>query len=183
MKRVVAMALALLLSVSMGLCAFAAGSVTNVIEVTPVETETETTYTTESGAVETGAVKITATPDQETAVSKEEVARVEEAAGENYTCVNVFEIKVTVQKGDKEETVTRNQTVEVKLSVTIPEHITLEDIVVVGFVKATGKWERIDRSLVRYNIRVDLENGLDDGVLTVSLDPKYSKVAVTMDFS
>lgn len=182
MKRIVACAAAFLLAATMMLSAFAAGSVTSVIEVTPVKEEVETTYTTESGKTETGKVQVTATPDAEVAASKEEVAQIETAAGEGQSLVNVFEISVTVTKGEKEEKVTRNTTVEVNLNVYIPEGTNVSSIVLVGYVKTTGRWENIPSGQWKYSIRNNTENGLNSGVLTVSLDPKYSKVAVTTSF-
>lgn len=182
MKKVVACAAALLLSATMALSVFAAGSVTSVIEVTPVKNEVETTYTTEAGVTETGKVQIVATPDVETATSEADVNQITEAAGGDHVLINVFEITVTVTKGGKEEKVTRNSTVEVNLSVYIPQDTKVESIILVGYVKTTGRWERIPSSQWRYSVRNDVENDISSGVLTVSLDPKYSKVAVTMGF-
>lgn len=182
MKKIVAFAAALLLSATMTLGAFAAGSVTGIIEVTPVKDEVETTYTTEAGVTETGIVQVVTTPDVDTATSEADVAKIETAAGGDHTLINVFEVTVTVTKGGREETVARNTTIEVNLNVYIPENTRVDSMILVGYVKTTGLWERIPSTQWRYSVWNDSENDLSSGVITVALDPKYSKVAVTMGF-
>lgn len=175
MKKVVAFGAALLMTATMAVSAFAAGSVTGVVEVSSSAQEVEATYVEADGTVQTGTVQVVVTENQEAAASKEEVEQIEAVSGEGYTCVNVLDVKTVVQKDNTTREVTTTQPVNVELNVSVAEDAAIDEVVVTAYNTETGKWEKLPARAVSYDRAT--------GKLVFSLDAKYSKVAVAVAYA